>query len=436
MLMKLRHALLNLNIFSNRNSEASVVRKQILSTRLYIASLLSFTLILVTAIEFNPRIRTNTVVMPTRAQFETLFQSGKLPQSCPCSQIAIPRSKFISLTPIFHQVCSSQLVTEDWIDRASYSDPTQPSYHYLDFRSYGIDSFRALMSLCSIANTTSDNAIKSLLTTDWISTQVLPYEQFDDEVQTIIIDFQSSLKNIFKQVFQLARQITHGNQLLSGTVSNFNFDGMFDSSGHLTSVRTYMGTELSTNNTSMLCSCLLNTCNQQLGFFNASANEDIAALIVNIPGMRSACYPSDALRISTLECWFNESCIALVLAHLTPFLVEAQLDALNTSMLIRFSPTTTVGDIIDELMIEEWINQTDYDAYYNSCKPVSCVYISYERFNWLYTFTILTAVFGGLCVFLRVICPFLITLWLSYRRNRHIPITGKHLTCCILHFFT
>ena len=47
--------------------------------------------------------------------------------TCPCSNVAIPYHKFIRLTPIFHQVCSSDFVTESWINLLSVVETVE--YH-------------------------------------------------------------------------------------------------------------------------------------------------------------------------------------------------------------------------------------------------------------------------------------------------------------------
>ena len=423
--MKVRTFLLTLNLFARRNSETGVVRKQILSTRLYIGCLVIFTLILVLATGVDVRMRTTNIAMPTISQFENLFEAGKLPRSCPCSQLAIPYSEFLSLIPTFHQICSSKLISDDWLDRLGYSGTTRPIYYYLDVRSYGLDMFRTLQTFCSLANSTVTDAMTNFLANDWVSNQVWPRQQFQEQIQAFIIDFQSTMKNTFKQELNMAHEANQGNQLLSSRVSNFFFDGTFNNDSHLISVRTYMGTILSTTDMLPTCSCLLNTCSQPLGFFNTSNNGQTVALIVEIPGMYSACYALDGFRLSTLECWFNETCIEIVISHLTPYPVEPQIDLLNSSMLIQFSPITTIGDIVDVLMIEEWTNMINYEMYYKTCKPLTCTYTSYHRFDWVYIITVLAAVFGGLCVALRVICPFLINLYFSCRRNRAETAEGK-----------
>ena len=431
--------LLTLNVFARRNSEASEIRKQIHTTRLYIGCLVIFTLILVSVTTSEQRMRTTIVSMPTITEYEDLYQNGKLPRSCPCSQIATPHSEFISLIPNFHQVCSSQLITDDWLDRLVYQSSFQSisqSFYYLDIRSYGLDMFRTVRSFCSLANETITSGLTNFLATNLISTQALPRQQFHEQTESLMVDFQSNVENTFKQVLSIVRQTNQGDQILTTKMSNFFFDGLFFRDNLSIVFRTSTGIKSSINDTLFSCSCVLNHCSQPLGFFDYNNGSRIFTLNADVPGMYSACYPLDGLRISTFECWFNESCIEFILSHLTPFPVKTYFEPLNSSILIRFSPFTTIGDIIDNLMIDMWANITNYERYYNSCRPLTCTYTSYQRFDWLYTITIVTSIFGGLSVSLRIICRLLVKHCFYCRRQRSVATSSKYFTTFLFNVFT
>ena len=426
---------LTLNLLAHRNSNASEVRQQILTTRLYIGCLAIFTLILASITLLDQRMTTIIVSRPTITEFEDLYQSGKLPHSCPCSQIAIPHSEFISVIPTNHEVCSSQLISDDWLDRLAFRNYFQAVY-YLDVRSYGLDMLRTVRSFCLLANETIIDALTNFLAANLISTQMLSRQQFHEQTEALIVDFQSNVENTFKQVFSIARQTNQGDQVLTSKRSNFFFDGLFDSSGLLIDVRTFTGIKSSINDTLPSCSCVLNNCSQPLSLFDYNNDSQIFTLIADIPGMYSACYALDGLRMSTFECWFNQSCIELILSHLIPFPIEIYFQPLNSSMLSRSSPFTTIGEIIDNLMIEMWRNITNYERYYNSCRLLTCTYTSYQRFDWLYTITIVTSIFGGLSVSLRIICLLLIKLYFYCRRPRSVPTSSKYFRTLFFNVLT
>ena len=425
LLSKLHHILLTLNLFARRNSDDSEVREQILTTRFYIGCLFVFTLILASVTTLEQRIKTTTVFMPTINEFEDLLQSEKLTYSCPCSEVAIKRSNFITLVPNFHPICSSELLSSDWIESITYSSFGRGTYHYLDIRSYGVYLFETALSFCLLANETAVDAITRFLSIDFVTTQVLPYPQFSEQTRALISDFQLDLENTFKQLLNIVDKTNQGNQVLTNRMSNFFMDGILDSNDHLISVNTYAGAVLFRNDSPPLCSCLLNRCSQRIGIYDILITIRNVTLNLEVPGMYSACYPLDAFRISTFECWFNKSCMDLVWLTLDVIPIEPYFDPLSSSDLIRFSPNTAMGDIIDSLMIDRWTNFNDYEKYYNICRPLTCIYTSSRRFDWLYTITILTSVFGGLSVSLRIACPLIIKFYFRCRRKRSVSTDSK-----------
>ncbi|CAF3672222.1 unnamed protein product [Rotaria socialis] len=417
---RIRNALRNLNLFYRRNSDASAILEQILTTRLYIGCLFTSLLILILATGFSERTVINTVVLPSVAEFEKIAQTERQTLSCPCSEIAIQNSAFISVTYTLHQICSSELLSDDSLDRLSYIDHIRSAYYYLDIRLYGLDMFRAIISYCILSNSTINDALATLLNTYLITTETLSRQDFNEQTQVLISNFLSNVKQTFKYMSVLAHETTRGNQLLSSRVSNFFLDGIFDSNQNLIRVQTHLGTMSSIDDMLPTCSCALSMCSQLLGFFNRSSNGSIFTLITEIPGMYSACYPLDGLRKSTLECWFNDTCIEIISSNLTPFPVDISFNPLNASQLIRFSPKSTLGDIIDEIMVEEWRQTISYEAYYRSCKPLKCVFTYTHRLDLIYVVTTLAAVFGGLSVSFQIVCSWLIKFYVHRRRTNTV----------------
>lgn len=427
-----KNALLTLNVYAKRNNNMSASRLQIISTRLYLGFLLSAALILVLVTGLDQRIKTVVITMPSVAKFENLFNTQQSTLSCPCSNVAITHSKFFSLTPTLHQICSSDFLSDDWLDRLVHSSPWQSTpYYYLDIRSYGLNMFRAIRTLCSVVNATIMNALTTFNNTQLITTQTLSRQQFQSQVQILITEFQLNTPYTFKQLMHIAREFINGNQLLTITVSNFYARIKFDSSDSSLDWQIYLGIKLSQNDTFPSCSCLLDTCSQPLGFFNWNDSSVSYTLVLTVPGMWSACYPLDGLRMSTLECWFNETCISLIRAHLIPVAVEQYIPALEFNKQKRFTPSTSLGDIIEELMIEEWSNATNYEAYYMACRPLTCTYTYFHRLDWLYTVTTLISLFGGLSISFRMICTLLVRyyarLYTRFTQRRTIAPSSKLL---------
>ncbi|CAF3312082.1 unnamed protein product [Rotaria sp. Silwood2] len=135
-----------------------------------------------------------------------------------------------------------------------------------------------------------------------------------------------------------------------------------------------------------------------------------------VPGFQVGCVPQNALLQSTLECFYNQSCLDIVIS-LTGAL--RTVSALNISNpFSRFSPTTTIGVLFDNIMIESWENSTDFATYFQTCAPKACSYSYVQRFFLIYMITTMASVFGGLSVVFRTMSPLFVKFILCLCRQR------------------
>lgn len=118
-----------------------------------------------------------------------------------------------------------------------------------------------------------------------------------------------------------------------------------------------------------------------------------------ILGMFGGCISTEGYRRSTLECWFTQSCIDLVLALMYS---SATVLAMDASIPTRFPVgSTTAGSIIDELFIESWTNESNYSNYFDACAPILCEYSRREKANSIYILSMLLGLYGGLAAIWR-----------------------------------
>jgi len=111
--------------------------------------------------------------------------------TCPCSNMIIPYERFITLSPILHQLCSSDLVTDQWI---SILEHIKPGYDIADWRNTAFSQFHLLSNLCKLANTTIDDAVHRFLQQLFIASNVLSESDFDTQFNTDLDQFfQSSI---------------------------------------------------------------------------------------------------------------------------------------------------------------------------------------------------------------------------------------------------
>ena len=138
-----------------------------------------------------------------------------------------------------------------------------------------------------------------------------------------------------------------------------------------------------------------------------------------VPGMTTGCFTIDSLLLSTLECFYLDSCLSNLY-----FIINATFDVFNTDftwfqsrLLVydqessRFPPNTTLLVIARAIMIEQWNSSVSFDLYYKGCAPIYCTYSYTTRaFNFIEILIKLVSMTGGLTIVLRLITPRLVEL--------------------------
>ncbi|CAF3657481.1 unnamed protein product [Adineta steineri] len=71
---------------------------------------------------------------------------------------------------------------------------------------------------------------------------------------------------------------------------------------------------------------------------------------------------------------------------------------------------STIEELVDELMVEEWNSSTIYDGYYNECQPSKCSYSYQTRNDLIYIITTVIGLVGGLITVLKLIVPRVVQL--------------------------
>lgn len=97
----------SLNLFKEEmtvSRQPDAQRVGLLSTRMYIVSLVFAMLALSLSNGLNKTNFIQSEKILSIGHFEELYEKHPTTISCPCQQIAIPRSTFVFLTPKYHQV--------------------------------------------------------------------------------------------------------------------------------------------------------------------------------------------------------------------------------------------------------------------------------------------------------------------------------------------
>jgi hypothetical protein len=177
-------------------------------------------------------------------------------------------------------------------------------------------------------------------------------------------------------------------------------------------IRRYLPAPVSLN----ACACSVSfDCPASRGqFFCINGNNcTIGTAVWTTPGMVKSCTHMQGLLNFDLSCFFNQTCLNIVLSlynydmptRLPLPSATLAIPILNGSALMRFSPNDTVGIISNQLMVEEWNIESNFEGYYNICAPSFCSYTYSQRLVVVYVIATITGLIGGLLLAFRIIVP-------------------------------
>ncbi|CAF2783995.1 unnamed protein product [Rotaria sp. Silwood2] len=158
---KFIHFIENLNLYDD--DDELTLTEQLFSTRFFIILLSIALLIILLFTIIIPQTRSVTVVSPSFNDFENIVNIYKTKVICRCSQTSIPYSQFVSLNPRFHELCSSDFISEEWF--SSLFNVNTRNYYPLDFRLMASAQFQILSILCRMSRQAVIDALKQFTTT-------------------------------------------------------------------------------------------------------------------------------------------------------------------------------------------------------------------------------------------------------------------------------
>ena len=313
-------------------------------------------------------------------------------------------------------MCTSFFITDQWL--YYFNPPVLTNYFSDDFRWKGPLAFRALRMFCQLSEITILNSLDGFYSNQYVTASATPEQVFQAQSQQLIDQFKSSTINSFLLSLSLVRDTTQGNALFSGTKSNYQLRTHDNSANVLIGSITYSN-----------CDCRYSSkCAEQAFIFMYPDPE----ILFSIPDFYMGCYVIEALLQSSLRCFHNQSCINGLEVYLYPP-AGTTLTALNSSMQSRYSVSSTIESMINNLMIEEWNATIRYTKYYDACRPDKCSYRSDGRNDLIYIIIILIVIVGGLTTVLKFVVPWLVKLIRKRRRAPRANI-GKIQMNIFLHF--
>ncbi|CAF0789444.1 unnamed protein product [Adineta steineri] len=420
------------NTFDSRSSDPLIIRREILSTHLYIILVIISLVILITYNSLSNQVENKTVISPSQSVYQNLQKKYTDSLQCSCTKVSILYKNFVKTVPSFHQVCSSNFTSQEWIDFVFKADLAL--IWPIDVRTSLSAMWQLIRSFCQSSTITIMDVLDQFDNTPLINSIVLTEEVLKVRVQaTLSLLLQMAASN-FIQSTTVVHNMTQVNQFATGLSTNYittmGISGLSEQNSALLGPNmaplsfhlSMYGNKYILKNSTAACFCgsngscphpgnlYLYNASDKLGTYNLNeieANQSLSGLIID-------CTPIQMTFSSSLECFYNQSCLNILLSS---YPTKINISILNQSSPTRFHSTTKIEFLIHELFIEEIFNETSYTQYYSQCQPNVCHYSYSSRLNWIFVVTILIGLVGGVITVLRIITPFIIQLCLFLKKR-------------------
>ena len=392
----------NLNLFetSPPSTDPSLLRTQRISTRIFISLLIYCLLILLLYTSTIQVIRTANIEKPNLNQYFELYKKHAQILTCSCGQTSIPYSTFLRLNYRLHPVCNSSYISDEFIRH--FPSPNEDYLQYSDFRLYAPLMLQGIRSLCSLVNDTIQTNLNEFLQRYHVSHSPISPDVFPSQWEASINLFISTTTENLLASLRLLRNTIQANAFLSASFSNYVLGHKLNSQV-IAFVRHYIE-----------CDCQsMGPCISEVALYK----RDDFTMWWKVPGFRIGCFIIEALFQSTLECFFDDECLANFHFWLGAD-TTMNTSVLNRIHLVTFSAETTIGVMLEYLMVDQWQVSATYEDYFTQCQLHECTYTFAGRNDITYIITTIIGLVGGLVTALKFIIPHLVTfIWTKIKRT-------------------
>jgi hypothetical protein len=395
---RLRDHLSQVNVYEDERSLS--FNEQFVATRLYLGILVVSIFVLLMFTASTMQTHRITLISPSAFQFEYLSDLYPSTLSCLCSQVTIPYKTFLSFTPQYHQVCSSEFISQSWISSLFSINTT--NYFPLDFRTSASSQFQVIALICNTVIESVSNAVQEFATQQLITSRTLSRSAFD--AQSAALTQQLKIVTI-AEVTRLGRFVSSSlsqNHLVSTLHTNYFIYSVPGTRFYTSMSGVYLPRNYSLPiDAKDFCDCEFTyECVAQSGFFNkwelqAPFYQFVpdSPPVFSVAGIVAGCIPRYSIFQSTLECFYNSTCLNMIRMFIGDNSSRHPLDIRAQS---RFKLNATVESMFKELLIETWWETSNFTGYFYACAPTSCSYTYTQRFNILFMFITLFSLIGGL----------------------------------------
>ena len=423
--------MIELNLFPSvpPSYDENILREEHYTTRLYlILFILSFTILTVLT-SINPQIIRVTVESPSSKDFIELHEQYPKTLHCPCSQTTIDYQDICRIEPQYHEVCSSEFVSSNWIN-IQFRQSSKTILLTNDIRYQSEFHFQLLSTVCHMVNQIVEDSRRSFYQTKFVTNEALSPQSFQTQVDSIVAEFKTMLPASFQRVIQLIKANSEINQFITPMNSEFT--------GGYTVVKGYIfiypfrykRTEEQDSLTNDEISDKKSDCSS-FSPIECYQKTMIKENVTNntITGMVQTWFPFQSLLMSTLKCFYNDTCLSKIQHFINTTQSPTNFTTLNSSSSSNNNQYDRIEKLANRLFIESWDNESFNESYFNQCHPLTCVYTYESRLSSIYILTTVIGFLGGLNVVLRLLLPLIVKLvarvWNNiFQRPRNNSITG------------
>jgi hypothetical protein len=440
----IRQRLARVNIFDTETNDEHVKTNEILSTRVYIIVVIIVLFLFSLNASLESELNMITITTPTLEQYEQFQSEYSDSLECPCEYLSIPYEEFVNILPEYNEICSSDFVTQKWIDYLAYKNTSY--FFQLDFRHSASSKFQILRTLCEQAQQTIDENLEQFHSSQFINNQLLSTIIFDLQTDSLVELFKQTTPPVFQTLLKLLRQTITANELFSAVDMHNVYQFI---TANTLDYTMYNIAFYETSQTGKYFDCYCDEysmCQLPEGIYgnmivydfagsnwinNINVNASTAGINATflVPGMIAGCMSMESMLYSTLECLTDQTCLNQIGAYMNYSSIPINsFSVLNRSQLTR---NLTVETLAKNLFVDQWIINKSFEKYFQQCQPLFCQYIDYQTNTFIHIIAAIIGLYGGLRTGLMFIIPLIVKFMRKKKkvqqRNIYINIPKSKL---------
>lgn len=339
--------LTQLNFYASDEIDEDSVRQQYLSTRLLIivVSLSMSTFLIISLLRIENQII--EVKYPSYEFYVKLINRNDINHvECRCSDVSLNYGEFARITWHYHQICSSDLVSSDWINFLFDMIKTNTTSS-LAFRKTASFDFQLLRQLCQSSQRIFDDNLVTFYSKQVISNRLLNENKLDAQINASVNDLQLSVVQTLSRSLSFVRAFTTTDQLLSAANTAFVFE--------LEKTNNDIGISAISMNYGPAgqgyCHCMTSSsCHLSTEVEDWQQNDEtIFSQTKNaqlIQDWYVACWPIESVLLSSLTVFYNQSALKIIVD-------TNRFSALDPSKLSHFNVNTSIKELINHAFFEQ-----------------------------------------------------------------------------------